>query len=238
MRFVERCGLTEVFPGFEARPWTGPTNRFGLTGFDTVTSSFETMKPALLWMQHVLGFESYGDGPTDVLDSSSARTEVMWDRESGLKFANNEPCRPAFKTSQANEFAEQNRGDGIQRVALAVTDIVHTVKGLKAHGVEFMSTAHGDDEHLRERMEVAGLDAMDVDVSQLRDLGIRMDGDGTAQVTLQAFLKEASRHHRDPEAGPFFYEVIQTGADRGGDAAQVKAFLEAIERNQSMAKTA
>ena len=35
MRFVERCGLTEVFPGFEAKAWTGPTNRFGFTGFDS-----------------------------------------------------------------------------------------------------------------------------------------------------------------------------------------------------------
>ena len=68
------------------------------------------------------------------------RSQVMWDRESGIKFANNEPWRPYFKDSQINVFAEENRGDGVQHVALTVTDIVDSVQGLRAHGVEFMPT--------------------------------------------------------------------------------------------------
>ena len=43
---------------------------------------------------------------------------------SGVKFANNEPYRPSFKASQINVFHEEHRGDGVQHVALAVTDIV------------------------------------------------------------------------------------------------------------------
>ena len=32
-------------------------NRFGFQRIDHLTSNFQTMKPALLWMEHVLGFE-------------------------------------------------------------------------------------------------------------------------------------------------------------------------------------
>ena len=64
----------------------------------------------------------------------------MWDRASGIKFANNEPYRPNFKASQINAFHEQHRGDGIQHLALEVSDILTTVRRLRARGVEFMRT--------------------------------------------------------------------------------------------------
>ena len=48
----------------------------------------------------------------------------MHDPVSGVKFANNEPWRPFFKTSQINIFNEDHRGDGVQHVAMTVADIV------------------------------------------------------------------------------------------------------------------
>src|SRR5882672_215753 len=59
-RFVERRGYLSLYPGFvanAARPTA--TNRFGFERIDHVTSNFQTMKPALLWMEHVLGFEPF-----------------------------------------------------------------------------------------------------------------------------------------------------------------------------------
>ncbi len=58
-RFVERARLPRrcsraVVP---RRQPTGGNNRFGFETIDHVTSNFQTMKPALLWMEHVLGFE-------------------------------------------------------------------------------------------------------------------------------------------------------------------------------------
>src|SRR3982751_6598645 len=57
-RFIERRqrdGDGPLFPGFVAAagPAAGTTNRFGFTHIDHLTSNFQTMKPALLWMQHV-----------------------------------------------------------------------------------------------------------------------------------------------------------------------------------------
>ncbi len=37
----------------------GGKNRFGFGQIDHVTSNFQTMKPTLLWMEHVLGFEEF-----------------------------------------------------------------------------------------------------------------------------------------------------------------------------------
>ncbi|MEI9954027.1 MAG: hypothetical protein WDO74_34875 [Pseudomonadota bacterium] len=130
-RFVERRGYRGFFPGFTEVPRArAGQNLCTITGVDHITSNFQTMSPALLWMEHVLGFERYWDvefhtrdvGRVKMRDGSGLRSVVMWDRQSGLKFANNEPYRPNFKASQINLFNEDHRGDGVQHIALAVTD--------------------------------------------------------------------------------------------------------------------
>src|SRR5262252_2498836 len=160
-RFVERRGYSLLFPGFVPVPASAPANRFGFQRIDHVTSNFQTMKPALLWMEHVLGLEKLWDisfHTNDVaaadgrMHGSGLKSVVMWDPASALKFANNEPFRPFFKESQINIFAEENRGDGVQHSALSVGDIVGAVRGLRAHGVEFMPTPGAYYDVLPERL--------------------------------------------------------------------------------------
>src|SRR6185312_7574403 len=134
----ERRGYGKLFPGFVPGPSAGTAggNRFGFQQIDHLTANFQTMKPALLWMEQVLGFEQFWEiafhtqdvaGPGGNQEKrehgSGLKSIVMWDPGSGLKFANNEPFRPFFKESQINLFAEDNRGDGIQHSALSVKDI-------------------------------------------------------------------------------------------------------------------
>ena len=38
--------------------------------------------------------------------------------------------------------------------------------------------------------------------------------------------------HEDPEAGPFFFEIIQRKGDRGFGAGNFRALFESIERDQ------
>ena len=148
-RFVEREGDYPFYPDFEVHAIPrGGHNAFGFTGFDHVTSNFETMAPALLWLEHVLGLERFWEIAFHTDDvarrvdehGSGLRSVVMWDPRSGVKFANNEPCRPNFTASQINLFPEEHRGDGVQHVALGVKDIVSAVRGLRARGVAFMPT--------------------------------------------------------------------------------------------------
>jgi 4-hydroxyphenylpyruvate dioxygenase len=58
-RFVERRGYERLFSGFvpaPPAPASAPANRFGFERIDHLTANFQTMKPALLWMEHLLGF--------------------------------------------------------------------------------------------------------------------------------------------------------------------------------------
>jgi 4-hydroxyphenylpyruvate dioxygenase len=240
-RLIERRGFHTLFPGFVASaPPSEPKNRFGFTHIDHVTSNFQTMKPALLWMEHVMAFEPFWEVSFHTHDvrqtgthGSGLKSMVMWDPSSGLKFANNEPFRPFFKESQINVFAEDHRGDGVQHSALAVGDILSSVRGLSASGVEFMGTPGAYYDMLPERLERLNIGAIDESIDVLRDLGILVDGGARHQYLLQIFLKEAAQYHHDPEAGPFFFEIIQRKGDAGFGAGNFRALFEAIEREQT-----
>ena len=68
-RFVERHGFSTLFPGLaEYETPRGGKNVFGIEQFDHVTTNFQTMKPALLWLEHVLGFEKHAHHHPDVVD--------------------------------------------------------------------------------------------------------------------------------------------------------------------------
>ena len=239
-RFIERQGYRPLFPGFEAYPEPrGGTNAFGFVGFDHTTSNFQTMSPALLWLEHVLGFERYWevqfhttDVAADHSHGSGLRSVVMWDPASGVKFANNEPWRPFFKDSQINVFHEQHRGDGVQHLALAVKDIIPCVRGLRQRGLEFMPTPGAYYDMLPERLKKMGVVRIDEDIATLRELEILVDGDREHSYLLQIFLKEAAGLYQEPEAGPFFFEIIQRKGDEGFGAGNFRALFESIERQQ------
>jgi 4-hydroxyphenylpyruvate dioxygenase len=240
-RFMERRGYTRLYPGFVRHPAGPAGNRFGFQRIDHLTSNFQTMKPALLWMEHVLGFQPFWSIAFHTNDVAAARHEhgsglksvVMWDPTSGVKFANNEPFRPFFKDSQINLFAEDNRGDGVQHSALAVADIVGAVRGLRARGIAFMPTPGSYYDVLPDRLNRIGVETLDESVELLRELEILVDGEKRHQYLLQIFLKEAAGLHHDPEAGPFFLEIIQRKGDEGFGAGNFRALFEAIEREQS-----
>ncbi len=245
-RFVERRGAPAVYPGMirHASP-RGGQNAFGFDAIDHLTSNFQTMKPALLWMEHVLGLEEFWEVSFHTKDAAEARraaleaqkgsglrSVVMRDAGSGVKFANNEPWRPAFKSSQINVFTEEHRGDGIQHAALAVKDILAAVRGLRARGVEFMATPGSYYDALPERIVRSGIGRIDEDLAALRELGILVDGAGPGAYLLQIFLRDSAGLYHEPEAGPFFFEIIQRKGDQGFGAGNFRALFESIEREQ------
>ncbi|MBK8171331.1 MAG: VOC family protein [Sandaracinaceae bacterium] len=237
-RFVQREGVAKGYPGFIAHATPqGGKNKFGFSHFDHVTSNFETMAPALLWMEHVCGFEKYwniefhtNDVRIDDKNGSGLRSIVMWDRQSGVKFANNEPYRPFFKASQINLFHEDNRGDGVQHAAIVARDILQTVRDMRKSGVDFMPTPGTYYDALPTRLTQLGVNRIDEDMSVLRDLQILVDGSEDHSYMLQIFLKDSAGYHGDKEAGPFFYEIIQRKGDQGFGGGNFRALFESIER--------
>ncbi len=245
-RFVERRGYAGSYPGMAAHAAPrGGRNAFGFGRIDHLTSNFQTMKPALLWMEHVLGLEEFWEVQFHTRDVAEARraavetqrgsglrSVVMRDARSGVKFANNEPWRPAFKSSQINVFHEDHRGDGIQHAALTVADILSAVDGLRARGVEFMPTPGAYYDALPERIRASGIGRIDEDLEALRAREILVDGAGPGSYLLQIFLRDAAGLYHEPEAGPFFFEIIQRKGDEGFGAGNFRALFESIEREQ------
>lgn len=240
-RFVQRLGGDPNFiPGMNRHPEPkGGKNAFGFDFIDHVTSNFETMKPALLWMEHVMGFEPFWGiefHTNDVAPSedtgSGLRSKVYWDPESNAKFANNEPFRPFFKRSQIYLFAEDHRGDGIQHAALAVKDIVTAVRALRERGVQFFPTPGPYYDMLPERIDRLGIERIDEDIDVLRELEILVDGKGQHSYLLQIFLQDSAGTWNEKEAGPFFFEIIQRKGDQGFGGGNFRALFESIERQQ------
>lgn len=239
-RFVQRQGDPGVFPGFLPHETPkGGDNRFGFTNFDHITTNFETMSPALLWMEHVMGFEKYWDIEFHTQDvggssetGSGLKSVVMWDPNSGVKFANNEPKRPNFRASQINLFYEDQRGDGIQHAAIGVKDIVTAVRELRERGVQFMPTPGSYYDMLPARLEETGIKRIDEDIDVLRELEILVDGSAEHKYLLQIFLRDSAGLYGEQEAGPFFYELIQRKGDQGFGGGNFRALFESIERQQ------
>jgi 4-hydroxyphenylpyruvate dioxygenase len=156
----------------------------------------------------------------------------MWDKKSGVKFANNEPRRPHFRASQINLFHEDQRGDGVQHVALGVKDIIPAVRALRERGVKFMPTPAAYYDMLPERLKQLHVNRIDEDIEVLRELEILVDGNADHSYLLQIFLRESAGLYGEREAGPFFYEVIQRKGDQGFGGGNFRALFESIERQQ------
>ncbi|MDF3069921.1 MAG: 4-hydroxyphenylpyruvate dioxygenase [Polyangiaceae bacterium] len=242
-RFIERRGYRAILPGYQMLDVPrGVPGATGVQRVDHITSNFQTMMPALLWMEYVLGLSRLWDvqfhtrdvARFEVRDGSGLRSVVMWDPLSGTKFANNEPYRPNFKGSQINVFHEEHRGDGIQHLALEVKDILSSVRRLRQRGVEFMRTPAAYYDALPARLEFLGIGALDEDLKELRELEVLVDGHGHGSYLLQIFLKDSAGLYQDAGAGPFFYELIQRKGDQGFGAGNFRALFESIEREQEV----
>lgn len=242
-RFIQRDGYQALYPGYvpHEKP-RGGNNPFGFKHVDHITSNFRTLSPMVTWMKQVMGFEEFWniqfhteeDIEKGNQHGTGLKSTVMWDPRSHVKFANNEPTRPRFKQSQINVFVEDNRGEGVQHLALEVADIVPAVKAMRAtRGLAFLPTPGAYYDYLPERIEKSGIKRIDESIDELRALEILIDGHKEHQYLLQIFMKEMGQLYGDREGGPFFYEIIQRKGDKGFGGGNFKALFESIERAQA-----
>jgi 4-hydroxyphenylpyruvate dioxygenase len=241
-RFVQHEGKTPIMPNLvRLDPPRGGGNRFGITHVDHITTNFLTLQPALAWMEQVMGFERFWEIAFHTQDvkkgqfgGSGLKSIVMWDPHSGLKFANNEPAQPFFKASQIYLFYLDHRGAGVQHVALAVSDLMAAVQGLRTRRVPFMPTPGAYYEMLPGRLVELGVNQVEEDIDKLRELEILVDGHADRRYMLQIFLKEAAALFKDPQAGPLFIELLQRKGDDGFGGGNFRALFESIERQQQI----
>jgi 4-hydroxyphenylpyruvate dioxygenase len=243
-RFVERKNYKYFAPNFDdvnGGHSSKPVNKFGITAIDHITSNGLTMQPIIGWYRDVLGFEPFWDisfHTHDVAKSrasgSGLRSIVMWDPESGVKFATNEPLKPFYRDSQIAKFVDDNQGPGVQHIAFAVSDILFSVEELRRLGVEFLATPKSYYNDLPERLEQLGITNVREELKELERLQILLDG-ADDKYMLQIFMREAAVLYDEQRAGPFFYEIIQRAGDPGFGYGNFRALFESIERAQRVA---
>jgi 4-hydroxyphenylpyruvate dioxygenase len=232
-RFVQRERNAPLLPGLEVidADETG-ADASGFLGFDHITCNHQTMSPMLLWLEHVLGLRR--DWHVEFHSGESGlRSVVMVDEPSGLTIANNEPFRPLFHRSQVSLYCDDQRGPGIQHVAILVEDILAAVHQLRERGVGFVHTPAQYYVGLEARLARAGVGMLEEETQDLQRLEILADGDAPGRYLLQIFMEDAARFSGSGEASPFFFELIQRKGCDGFGTGNFGALFDGVERLQA-----
>lgn len=228
--FVERKNYDGVFlPGF--KQWETPrfsTEPIGLKYVDHMVGnvSHGQMDRWVKFYEEVMGFAqilSFDDKDIST-EYTALMSKVMSNGNGRIKFPINEPA-PGLKKSQVEEYLTFYEGEGVQHIAVATDDIIHTVAALRARGVEFLEVPDTYYEALTERVG-----QIDEDIEALKELNILVDRDDEGYL-LQIFTKTV-------QARPtMFFEIIQRKGANSFGKGNFKALFEALEREQELRGT-
>jgi 4-hydroxyphenylpyruvate dioxygenase len=232
--FVERKNYNGLFlPGF--KEWKSDYNpeALGLKFIDHMVGNvgWGEMNQWVKWYEEVMGFENFlsFDDTQIHTEYSALMSKVMSNGNGRIKFPINEPAK-GNKKSQIEEYLDFYESPGVQHIAVATDDIIKTVSGLKARGVEFLPPppqAYYDD--IPRRLGVH-MDMMKEDIKKLQELSILVDADEDGYL-LQIFTKPVE------DRPTLFFEIIQRMGAKGFGAGNFKALFESIEREQALRGT-
>ena len=232
--FVERKNYNGLFlPGF--KEWKSDYNpdSLGLKFIDHMVGNvgWGEMNQWVKWYEEVMGFENFlsFDDTQIHTEYSALMSKVMSNGNGRIKFPINEPAK-GNKKSQIEEYLDFYESPGVQHIAVATDDIIKTVSGLKARGVEFLPPppqAYYDD--IPRRLGVH-MDMMKEDIKKLQELSILVDADEDGYL-LQIFTKPVE------DRPTLFFEIIQRMGAKGFGAGNFKALFESIEREQALRGT-
>ncbi|KAF4722648.1 hypothetical protein FOZ63_009707, partial [Perkinsus olseni] len=152
-------------------------------------------------------------------DYTALKSKVMTVDTGLVKYPINEPA-VGKKKSQIEEYLEFNNGPGVQHLALATEDIIHTVSAMRARGTSFLRVPDTYYENLEDRVG-----PIDEDVAVLKDLGILVDRDDKGYL-LQIFTRPLT------DRPTFFIEIIQRRGGFSFGKGNFKALFVSIEEEQ------
>lgn len=232
---LERSKYNGPFlPGFQA--WAHGPDALNLLINDNIkldvidhcvgNQDWNKMEEACDYYQKTMGFHRFWsvDDKDISTEFSALKSIVMASPDERIKMPINEPA-VGKKKSQIEEFVEFYGGAGVQHIALRTSDILHTVRAMKARGVEFISVPETYYDNLKPRIAKAGLKIKE-DFQQVQDLNILIDFDEGGYL-LQLFTKPLM------DRPTVFIEIIQRHNFEGFGAGNFKSLFEAIEREQA-----
>ena len=148
----------------------------------------------------------------------------MCDFDENIKVPQNEPTAGKRK-SQIQEYVDYYYGSGVQHIAIATDDIIHTVDALRNNGVDFLYVPEIYYEDVLDRVG-----DIQEDLEELKRLNILIDRDEEGYL-LQIFTKPVQ------DRPTVFYEIIQRRGAKSFGKGNFKALFEAIEREQELRGT-
>ena len=224
-KFVERKNYNGYFlPGFQKPTFKIKNHPIGLKHVDHCVGNVELgkMNEWVKFYEDVLGFSllvTFDDKDIST-EYTSLMSKVVSNGSGYIKFPINEPAE-GKKKSQIEEYIQFYNGAGVQHLALATDDIIHTVTELRKRGVEFL---HVPDNYYETVLDRVG--EIDESISFLKDLNILIDRDEEGYL-LQIFTKPVE------DRPTLFYEIIQRKGAKSFGKGNFKALFEAIEREQA-----
>jgi len=225
----------------ERKNYRGPF----LPGYVQANSPFKSTPTGLKYVDHCVGNVGLGEMDKwvkfyeDVMgfkllitfDDNDISTEytalmskVVSNKNEFIKFPINEPAE-GKKRSQIDEYLDFYKGAGVQHIAIATDNIIHTVTELRNRGIEFLTIPPGYYDDLLQRVG-----KIDEDVQPLRDLNILVDRDEEGYL-LQIFTKPVE------DRPTLFYEIIQRKGAKSFGKGNFKALFKDIEREQEIRGT-
>lgn len=224
--FVERKEYKGPFlPGYKAASSSIEVESTGLKYVDHCVGNVELgqMNNWVKFYEKVMGFNllvTFDDKDIST-EYSALMSKVVSSGNGYIKFPINEPAE-GKKKSQIDEYLQYYNGAGVQHIAIATDDIVHTVGELRRRGVEFLRVPEVYYEDILERVG-----EIEEDLAPLKDLNILIDRDEEGYL-LQIFSKPVE------DRPTLFFEIIQRKGAKSFDKGNFKALFEAIEREQAL----
>jgi len=225
-RFVQRSKYNGPFlPGYVPRKSAIQGKPVGLRYVDHCVGNVElgAMNKWVKFYEDVMGFKlllTFDDKDIST-EYSALMSKVVSNGNGYIKFPINEPAE-GKKKSQIDEYLEFYHGPGVQHIALATNDIIHTVSELRNRGLEFLVVPQTYYDDLLERVG-----HIDEDIQALRQLNILVDRDDEGYL-LQIFTKPVQ------DRPTVFFEIIQRKGAKSFGKGNFKALFESIEREQAL----
>jgi 4-hydroxyphenylpyruvate dioxygenase len=224
--FVERKNYTGPFlPGYKARKSPLRVEPVGLKYVDHCVGNVELgkMNEWVRFYEEVMGFKllvTFDD--TDISTEYSAlMSKVVSNGNGYIKFPINEPASGKRK-SQIEEYLEFYGGAGVQHIAIATDDILHTVSELRRRGMEFL---YVPDNYYEDVLDRVG--KIEEDLKDLKKLNVLIDRDDEGYL-LQIFSKPVQ------DRPTLFFEIIERNGAKSFGKGNFKALFESIEREQAL----
>jgi 4-hydroxyphenylpyruvate dioxygenase len=224
--FVERKNYNGPFlPGYKPRKSTFKTTPIGLKYIDHCVGNVELgkMNEWVGFYEKVMGFNllvTFDDSDIST-EYSALMSKVVSNGNGYIKFPINEPA-DGKKKSQIEEYLDFYKGPGVQHIAIATDDIIHTVSALRERGVEFL---YVPDNYYEDVLDRVG--TINEDLQELKKQNILIDRDEEGYL-LQIFTKPIQ------DRPTLFFEIIERNGARSFGKGNFKALFESIEREQEL----